>query len=292
MLHNHFGEFIASMKAYGHNRLWGASASDEIEKGDRQVADDFTRLGGDQTICFRVEDLDSTLSYPIVPDLVRLPFPYCWFEIGPEAVGPDNRRLIEAPDRSFAVWIREGVLEAEEGPLPIHEALILVRSKLSELVGKEDASLKGRMGWSVMGRLRVLQWFEEAVELDSADPLLPLPGWDERTSLSLVKLVGKLLSVMNCSNVELQENRQSALRVSKARKHGYPVFSTWTLRLKREKGPGSAREDLRGRERASPRLHLRRGHIRHYRASGKHVWVQPCMVGDPAAGGIHKDYKL
>ncbi len=42
---------------------------------------------------------------------------------------------------------------------------------------------------------------------------------------------------------------------------------------------------------ASPRLHLRRGHPRQY-APGKYCWVQPCVVGNKAAGMVHKDYAI
>ncbi len=42
---------------------------------------------------------------------------------------------------------------------------------------------------------------------------------------------------------------------------------------------------------ASPRLHLRRGHWRHYK-SGKKRWIKPMWVGDKDLGVIHKDYEL
>jgi hypothetical protein len=42
---------------------------------------------------------------------------------------------------------------------------------------------------------------------------------------------------------------------------------------------------------ASPRLHLRRGHIRRL-ASGKTTFVRPHFVGDPERGEIAKDYRV
>ena len=41
---------------------------------------------------------------------------------------------------------------------------------------------------------------------------------------------------------------------------------------------------------ASPRVHLRRGHIRKI-ADGRTVWVQACVVGSKH-GMVLKDYKL
>jgi len=42
---------------------------------------------------------------------------------------------------------------------------------------------------------------------------------------------------------------------------------------------------------ASPRWHLRRGHWRQL-ADGRRVFVRQCQVGDPARGGVIKDYSV
>lgn len=45
----------------------------------------------------------------------------------------------------------------------------------------------------------------------------------------------------------------------------------------------------------SPRLHWRRGHWRHlhrYSEFESRTWVRRCLVGDPARGSVHKDYRL
>ena len=46
-----------------------------------------------------------------------------------------------------------------------------------------------------------------------------------------------------------------------------------------------------GGSHASPRWHIRRGHWRQL-ADGRRVFVHPCEVGDPARGGIVKDYTV
>jgi hypothetical protein len=47
--------------------------------------------------------------------------------------------------------------------------------------------------------------------------------------------------------------------------------------------------DSLGGTHASPRLHLRRGHIRHC-YTGQYVWVRPTTVGNKRLGIIFKDY--
>jgi hypothetical protein len=42
---------------------------------------------------------------------------------------------------------------------------------------------------------------------------------------------------------------------------------------------------------ASPRWHIRRGHWRHL-SDGRRVFVRECQVGDPALGGVVKDYAV
>ena len=44
-----------------------------------------------------------------------------------------------------------------------------------------------------------------------------------------------------------------------------------------------------GGSHASPRWHIRRGHWRQL-ADGRRVFVRACEVGDPARGGVMKDY--
>jgi len=42
---------------------------------------------------------------------------------------------------------------------------------------------------------------------------------------------------------------------------------------------------------ASPRWHMRRGHIRHLQA-GETTWVRPCVVGSPSEGIVSHSYKV
>lgn len=94
-------------------------------------------------------------------------------------------------------------------------------------------------------------------------------------------------AVMRCTNVYTEEERPSQLVVRRARKNKLPLFSTWTLKIK----PSARDARNLGGTHASPRVHLRRGHVRQY-APGLFTWVQPCVVGRKELGIIHKDYAL
>ena len=56
-------------------------------------------------------------------------------------------------------------------------------------------------------------------------------------------------------------------------------------------GPTHSKQEHQGGTHASPRLHDRRGHLRHLR-TGKNVWVKSCKVGDAERGTIFHDYKI
>lgn len=64
-----------------------------------------------------------------------------------------------------------------------------------------------------------------------------------------------------------------------------PLFSYWTLHLTHTDGTPRPM----GGTHNSPRVHLRRGHPRQY-APGRWTRVQPCAVGSPSRGMVHKDY--
>lgn len=71
-------------------------------------------------------------------------------------------------------------------------------------------------------------------------------------------------------------------------KHGKaPIYEWRTVLIE----PVQPKQASQGGAHASPRLHDRRGHLRHLR-SGKNVWVRPCKVGDASKGVVFHDYKV
>jgi len=56
-------------------------------------------------------------------------------------------------------------------------------------------------------------------------------------------------------------------------------------------GPKTGKREHQGGTHASPRLHDRRGHLRHL-SNGKNVWVKACKVGNATAGIVFHDYEI
>lgn len=67
-----------------------------------------------------------------------------------------------------------------------------------------------------------------------------------------------------------------------------PFFSYKVLTIASQGSPTAGRPQ--GGSHGSPRVHLRRGHIR--RLPERTVWVNACVVGDKSKGFIHKDYNV
>ncbi|WP_222424094.1 hypothetical protein, partial [Desulfamplus magnetovallimortis] len=93
--------------------------------------------------------------------------------------------------------------------------------------------------------------------------------------------------VMSCNNVVQIENKPSKLQKMRTCNKRKNLFSTWTLHIKTER----KEYEPRGGTHASPRVHLRRGHVRQFKP-GQFTWVQPCLVRGQGQGMIHKDYAL
>ncbi len=105
-----------------------------------------------------------------------------------------------------------------------------------------------------------------------------------------VMVVLELIEALTCSNVEesiyQEASKKNAQRI---KSHKNPVWETKFLTLvvnekSRNKGEVSSTTH------ASPRQHLRRGHIR--RLPSKNIWVNSCVVGNTINGKIEKQYKV
>jgi hypothetical protein len=97
-------------------------------------------------------------------------------------------------------------------------------------------------------------------------------------------------SVINCANVTTAEvGPPAALNKKRQEKGKQPFFSYKVLQLsdeRREAGKGGD-----GGNHASPRMHLRRGHLR--RLESRVVWVRPAMVNAGTnTGVVLKDYAV
>lgn len=99
-----------------------------------------------------------------------------------------------------------------------------------------------------------------------------------------------LLNILSCSNVSTKGEEPSRLKQQIAKDRGampydtYHVLSIDSIRPSGSSGAG-------GGAHASPREHLRRGHIRRLQ-DGRRIWVNAAVVGSASRGRVHKDYAL
>lgn len=117
-------------------------------------------------------------------------------------------------------------------------------------------------------------------------------GYDERNT-DFIKLMHagamNLFYILGCSNVETADNpAPAALNKKRARAGKFPVLEYKTLVLKIDAPRTSGQAG--GGTHASPRVHLRRGHVRRLE-SGRRAWVQACVVGS-THGMVLKDYRI
>jgi len=95
--------------------------------------------------------------------------------------------------------------------------------------------------------------------------------------------------VIGCSNVTFSDSQAPiALNKKRIKTGKTPLFEYKTLVIRAP--PTRVIGQDSGGTHASPRVHLRRGHIRHL-VSDKRVWVQACVVGSKT-GVVSKDYRV
>lgn len=103
------------------------------------------------------------------------------------------------------------------------------------------------------------------------------------------RIAAHIFNILRCVNIETKDNPAPAALNKKRIAHGkVPLYSFKTLHIKVPNERSASTPQ--GGTHASPRVHLRRGHIRHL-VTGKDIWVQPCVVGSKT-GMVEKDYAL
>ncbi|TAN06845.1 MAG: hypothetical protein EPN36_03695 [Rhodanobacteraceae bacterium] len=100
-----------------------------------------------------------------------------------------------------------------------------------------------------------------------------------------------LVEALSCTNVttEIAQAGDAALNARRARQGKLPLFETRTLVIVPGRSTGGV--SFGTGHHASPRQHLRRGHIRRLQ-DGKKTWVNACVVGAAEAGVIGKKYAV
>lgn len=173
------------------------------------------------------------------------------------------------------MWI-EGRMDSDVGG----------HSILGQLVWTHEGVINSAVFRKLQGQWRYLFGFEHRDGKQNVGHFDK--GWPRDFLRLPVQFLFKFLSALNCTNINRVEHKPpEKLQKARARRGKKPLFSYWTLEIDLPKSR-AAGENYGGTH-AAPRLHLRRGHPRQY-APGKYCWVQPCVVGNKAAGMVHKDY--
>jgi len=99
----------------------------------------------------------------------------------------------------------------------------------------------------------------------------------------------ELLEALSCTNVESSIHQPASPKnAQRIKSHKLPIYETKVLTIKASKSQSSS-TGINGTH-ASPRQHLRRGHIR--RLETGNIWVNSCVVGSKENGVIDKQYKV
>ena len=99
----------------------------------------------------------------------------------------------------------------------------------------------------------------------------------------------EFLEALSCKNVEQSTHQKASPKnAQRIKSHKLPIYETKVLTLKPTVSQVSRAQSLGTH--ASPRQHLRRGHIR--RLENGNIWVNACVVGDATKGVINKQYKM
>lgn len=128
----------------------------------------------------------------------------------------------------------------------------------------------------------------------------PLPqGYSDRlgpTQLKnaewTVQTACRFLALLNCGNITVKAPRANFPHVGKEDRGPRFAYRVLVLRAPTRAVVYNQGEALPEEfRRASPRFHLRRGHIRRHK-NGKTIFIGPTMVGDPTRGTVVKDYEV
>jgi len=106
-----------------------------------------------------------------------------------------------------------------------------------------------------------------------------------------VHAILELCEALACSNVftETVQHENTKANAKRVRNGKLPIYETKTLSIEVPKS--TQRDGIKLGNRASPRQHLRRGHIRRL-PDDRRIWVNSCAVGSPELGKIEKRYRV
>lgn len=103
----------------------------------------------------------------------------------------------------------------------------------------------------------------------------------------------ELCEALTCQNVSTQIAKpiDAAVNARRLRNGKLPMLDTHILTIYPGCSSNMALSHHDGGTHASPRQHLRRGHIRHL-SDNRNIWVNNCVVGSAKNGTVNKSYRV
>ncbi len=232
------------------------SANAPIESGvtakDLDRMADWCALVGEQAVAFSMGDIATVIELQVVPELVRLPYPTCWFECE-----------IYPPSQPDVVMCGGLLINTLDDGSYFGQVWTKLRGEW-RFIGKTYGTAETAGNWKISSE---------------TEKIFQIVGLQTKAAQCF-------LSALHCSNVRRQEHAPDAkLQKARAKRGKAPLFSYWTLQL----NGNSNRAKDQGGTHASQRVHLVRGHPRQY-APNKWTWVQAYAKGNKALGLVQKDY--
>ncbi len=199
-------------------------------------------------------------------EFFEIPAPICLFQVTQEM---DLHFFLAKKDCGGTIWRRFGKL--------LNDGFAWFKEDIEFFIAQGAKHI-------ITKRISTGEVLTNGPEKDS-DGLTDSERW---TILRYIEIASSI-EVFSCSNIVTIEHKPPKLINEKRKKKGKPPFFSYrTLHIS---GETSSNEPSVKGTHTSPRLHLRRGHIRQL-SDGRRVWVTSCLVGDKSKGFAAHDYKV
>ena len=208
---------------------------------------------------------------------------------------PDQQRFDSDEVETLARWVSTGRLllphdavlfeVADQSP-KFRSQVAFVRTTEAGVFGYLFLRSRPTKQWT---DVQCHAWFRENGAADvEANPRLELEKDANCFALALTGIVWRALAILSQPSAvaEMAFPRTRRPKLARAGISGW----TWHL-VDIDTSRMRAAGQKRGGTHASPRWHIRRGHWRTL-GDGRRVFVRSCEVGDPARGGVVKDYRI
>lgn len=220
---------------------------------------------------------------------------------------PDGGKLLNSRGKSFSgtdnVILPYESITIEFYDDVMEEKVLLFCTDLGDNTGEifmqEFYSDRGGKIWFPRTRFQVIDkscvnadgWIEIKKNIIKIKSMMLIDSAADNEDNGLISSITllELLEALSCKNVSMVNYQEASIANAKRIKAGkLPIYETKILVLKTPQTVSKGQPG--GGAHASPRQHLRRGHIR--RLPFGNIWVNSCVVGDPAKGRIEKSYQV